>query len=151
MFSFCSEKEFNSAFIYRNNDILITIDNTLTTEKDLIDYYSKSINSPFLNDNWDGWLDAICDLSWLPQRYVYVFHKDLPSLNDTDLRFYIGAMIHADSYWSSYATLIHNGKYPNWACFGLQVLFEKRLETRIRLMYDLLKKDFTCKGNLPQQ
>lgn len=149
MFIFCTESEFDNHVLFPKGGIEIIINSSFKTERDLIDYYARAINSPFPNDNWDGWLDAICDLSWLPHRYVYVYHKALPHLCLEDLDFYVGALIHADSYWSSYEPFLNAKEYPDWASYGTKFFFDTAIKQEVLLMYERLKDKYSTCGNLP--
>ena len=149
MFIFCSEEEFMHFTANRPKEPIVIIDSSLNNERKLIDHYAKAINSPFPHDNWNGWLDTICDLSWHSHEYVSVFHRSLPALSKRDLSFYIGAMIHADSYWSSYVPYFETAEYPEWASYGLKVYFDTSLQKKVLDMYALLKDEWTTVGNLP--
>ena len=44
---------------------VVLIDDTLLSEQAVIDRIEKALDASYEKDNWDGFRDAITDLSWL--------------------------------------------------------------------------------------
>ena len=67
----------------------ILIDDSLQSERDVIDRIEQALDSPYDKDNWDGFDDVLRDLQWLKESQVVLIHKSLPRLTSRDLRIYL--------------------------------------------------------------
>ena len=80
---------------------VVLIDNTLLSEQAVIDRIEKALDAPYEKDNWDGFRDAITDLSWLDCSSVVLVHQSLPKLNGWDMNVYLEQLYDASAEWES--------------------------------------------------
>lgn len=59
------------------------------------------MDAPYEKDNWDGFRDAITDLSWLDCSSVVLVHQSLPKLNGWDMNVYLKQLYDASAEWES--------------------------------------------------
>ena len=95
-------------FVNNNNEIpdypssrAVLIDDSLLSEQAVIDRIEKALDAPYEKDNWDGFWDAITDLSWLDCSSVVLVHKTLPKLNGWDMKVYLEQLYDASAEWES--------------------------------------------------
>ena len=95
-------------FVNNNNEIpdypssrVVLIDDSLLSEQAVIDRIEIALGAPYEKDNWDGFWDAITDLSWLGCRSIVLVHKALPKLNGWDMKIYLELLYDASSRWDS--------------------------------------------------
>ena len=84
-----------------SNSRVVLIDDSLQSERAVIDRIEIALDAPYDKDNWDGFRDAIRDLSWLDQRSIVLVHKSLPALNGWDMKIYLEILYDASSEWNS--------------------------------------------------
>lgn len=109
---------------------VVLIDNSLQSERSVIDKIEKALSAPYDKDNWDGFRDAIGDLSWLECYSIVLVHKSLPKLNGWDMKIYLELIYEASTKWDS--------------AYGdkeFQVFF---------LLEDKARVDFFLPGKIPQ-
>jgi RNAse (barnase) inhibitor barstar len=53
----------------------------------------------YFGNNWDGLYDMLCDLSWIKERVVVIFHADLPRLPPTDMSSYLRLLAESAENW----------------------------------------------------
>ena len=82
--------------------ISIRIDKTIIGKRGIIDYIESHINSPYTNDNWDGFEEAITDLCWLHNKEVRLIHLEWPQLESKDMETYISILKYAVSDGKKY-------------------------------------------------
>ena len=80
---------------------VVLIDDTLLSEQAVIDRIEKALDAPYEKDNWDGFRDAITDLSWLDCSSVVLVHQSLPKLNGWDMNVYLKQLYDASAEWES--------------------------------------------------
>lgn len=78
----------------------ILIDDSLQSERDVIERIEQALDSPYDKDNWDGFNDVLCDLQWLKESQVVLIHKSLPHLTSRDLRIYLEILESVSSLWA---------------------------------------------------
>ena len=90
-------------FVNRIDDIpeyplsrTILIDDSLQSEREVIDRIELALDSPYDRDNWDGFYDALRDLQWLNESQVVLIHKSLPRLTSWDLHIYLDILEEID-------------------------------------------------------
>lgn len=49
--------------------------------------------------NWNALSDCLRDLSWVPEREVVIVHRELPHLNDDDIKLYLDVLCEAARDW----------------------------------------------------
>ena len=67
----------------------ILIDDSLQSEREVIDIIEQALDSPYDKDNWDGFYEVLRDLQWMKESQVVLIHKSLPSLTSWDLHIYL--------------------------------------------------------------
>ena len=80
---------------------VILIDASLQSKDAVIDRIEKALEAPYNEDNWDGFRDAITDLSWLVCPSVVLVHKALPKMNAWDLKTYLELLYDVSKEWDS--------------------------------------------------
>lgn len=83
-----------------SNARVVLIDDSLQSERAVIDWIEKALDSPYDRDNWDGFRDFLHDLQWLKDSRVILIHKSLPSLTAWDLHTYFDLLYEASSLWA---------------------------------------------------
>ena len=115
---------------------IVVIDSHLIGKRDLIDALSEGIESPYVDDNWDGLEEALRDLSWLPVPKVTIIHYGLPDLNDEEMEVYVDVLRCADMEWIRYRS--EKEKYEG---MGIKVCFDENLKTVIeKYISDIIAK-----------
>lgn len=100
MFGYFSDSN-NLIMTKCRGDLIIIIDNDIIGKTNLISTISRSLESPYPNDNWDGLHDALLDLSWVQKKNVKIIHRDLPSLNHSETLVYLSILKSIDTHWTS--------------------------------------------------
>ena len=75
---------------------VIWIDDSLQSKREVIDKIEKAVDAPYEKDNWDGFRDAIRDLSWLKESGVVIIHQSLPNLDAWEQQAYIQILAEAE-------------------------------------------------------
>lgn len=83
------------------NSRVVLIDDSLQSERAVIDRIEKALDAPYEKDNWDGFWDAITDLSWLDCSSVVLVNKSLPKLSGWDMKVYLEQLYDASVEWES--------------------------------------------------
>ena len=102
MFNYFSTNDIGSILINTPDVISIRIDNSIIGERGIIDHIEARISSPYTNDNWDGFSEAICDLCWLSSKQVRLVHVDLPLLSEHEMNIYLSILKHTEVFWSHF-------------------------------------------------
>ena len=80
---------------------VVLIDDSLQSGRTVIDRIEKALDAPYERDNWDGFRDAVTDLSWLDCSSVVLVNKSLPKLNGWDMKVYLEQLYDASAEWDS--------------------------------------------------
>ena len=80
---------------------IIVIDKSIIGKKEIISRISRGINSPYPEDNWDGFEESLCDLSWILNDTVRIIHQELPIMEDSDLKTYVSVLKTAVDSWGN--------------------------------------------------
>ena len=75
--------------ISANYDRVVILGDYIKQERMLIDTIENALESPYDKDNWDGFLDAVTDLTWLEDRKLAIIHTSLPALSKKHLKIYV--------------------------------------------------------------
>ncbi len=80
---------------------VVYLDDSLCTEREVIDTIEVAIEAPYEKDNWDGFNDAIVEWDcWLKDvSCVVLIHKSLPSLNAWDMNIYLELLSDNSALW----------------------------------------------------
>lgn len=100
MFAFLGKTDLEDIINQSSNAIHIIIDDSIYGKAELINTINSRINSPYSNDNWDGFQEALIDLSWLKETIILV-HFNLPILGEKDLYTYLSVLHHAVKEWNN--------------------------------------------------
>lgn len=65
----------------------------------LFTWYNRSLNFPYFGYNWDSLYDLLCDLSWLPEKHLWICHDQIPRLPANDLVKYIEILRDVANSW----------------------------------------------------
>ena len=85
-----------------NRQLVIKITSDITSMRSIIDYIEAAVESPYVKDNWDGFLEAITDLTWLDRKRIILLHDGLPGLAPNDLKTYLEVIKIASDSWDSF-------------------------------------------------
>ncbi len=88
--------------ISANYDRVVILGDYIKQERMLIDTIENALESPYDKDNWDGFLDAVTDLTWLEDRKLAIIHTSLPALSKKHLKIYVEIIDIANRYWESF-------------------------------------------------
>lgn len=120
----------NSELVHLSNkgpeDFIIIIDKSIVGKEELISKISHGVNSPYLEDNWDGLEEALSDLSWILNGTVRIIHLDLPKLSEGDLKVYVSILKVVVNGWEN--------SDKNVYLQDLKVYFPDSLKQRIENM-----------------
>lgn len=116
---------------------IVVIDGNLVGKRALIDAISEGIESPYVDDNWDGLSEALRDLDWLPVPKVTIIHYGLPDLNDEEMEIYVDVLRYADREWIRYRS--EKEKYKG---MGIKVCFDENLKPVVeKYISDIIEKE----------
>ena len=73
--------------VYNVQDLYVKLAETL----DFPNYFGK---------NWDALIDLYRDFTWIEQKAIIIFHKDLSRLSDSELEKYLGCVLICLDTWS---------------------------------------------------
>lgn len=73
--------------VYNVQDLYVKLAETL----DFPNYFGK---------NWDALIDLYRDFTWIEQKTIIIFHKDLSRLSDSELEKYLGCVLICLDTWS---------------------------------------------------
>lgn len=94
----------------------------ICSETELYSEYDKQFNFPYFGFNWDALRDSLCGLDeWMKEKKIIIIHKELPHLEERDLRIYISVLYDVCELW---------GKYPDVLEF--KVFFPQHYKEKIR-------------------
>jgi len=82
-------------------------------KQSLLKQLSNELQFPsYFGNNWDALDECLRDLSWLPQRNVYLIHKTLPSLPEKQLKVYLSVLATATHFW------LEHPEHEFWVAFA---------------------------------
>ena len=91
----------------------ILINDKICGVSNLINYIEKSLNSPYQDDNWDGFRDCLLDLSWVSDTAIEIVHESLPILSERDFSSYIDILYEAERVWWQWRELDFSVVFPD--------------------------------------
>ena len=79
---------------------VVELSSCINTKKDLIQELSEKLNFPkYFSYNWDSLYDFLRDFSWINSKDIYIIHKEIPKLNNDDLKIYLEVLIDSLEDW----------------------------------------------------
>ena len=107
MIEYLDKEELQALLEAHPEDRNIVIDKD-TPGDDLIEIIELGIDSPYIKDeglphereNWNGFYDAICDMSWLSNVTVRLIHFGLPEQDGRNQEIYLDSLKDADIDWN---------------------------------------------------
>ena len=70
------------------------------TRDALMEALQEALSFPsWFGRNWDAVWDCLCDLHWIPERRVVLWHEELPGLEGDEQRAYLEILLDAVSDW----------------------------------------------------
>ncbi|MFN8831451.1 MAG: barstar family protein [Labrys sp. (in: a-proteobacteria)] len=72
-----------------------------TTPRDVTGWYADILGIPeYFGANWDAFDECLRDLSWVKERRLVLFHRDVPiAANPKDRRIYLEVLANAATDW----------------------------------------------------
>ena len=131
MFIFLSQDELNQLCNKTPEDTFITIDNSIIGKKELISKISQGINSPYIEDNWDGLEESLIDLSWVSNGIIKIIHRELPILTDLDMIVYVSVLKTVTSSWENIDKSVYIQDLKVYFSDSLKLYVENLLNTEI--------------------
>ena len=105
-------------------------DSTVTNQLELFGAYGQGLDAPngYFGENWNAFLDCICDLDWIKVPDVFIVHRDLPHLSREEIQIYLGILRDATATWADEKTAELRRHYPGFVSHFLTVYFTEDLE-----------------------
>ena len=92
------------------------------SKTELYKVYNMHFKFPYFGFNWDALIDSLSGLDeWMKEKDIIIIHKDLPHLEQRDLKTYISVLYDTCDFWE---------KHPDDKRF--QVFFSKKDQTVIQ-------------------
>lgn len=136
--------EFIDVDAFRPNldEFVVDVPKGIRSKADLISHLSQLANFPAsFGRNWDALLDALRDLSWIPNRSIVVLHRDIPLRNEmTESKIYLDLLTELLHDWAGSPELDAIQPPSGWDYIhhDLRILFPRNVEADLRKM---LKED----------
>lgn len=92
---------------FRASDTLVfEVDPRLADKKALLAWFADRLKFPeHFGSNWDAFDESLRDLSWISQRKIVLFHRDLPLAgNPKDRMTYLDVLVGVVRDWQSHAS-----------------------------------------------
>jgi hypothetical protein len=104
-----------------------------TGQLELFKAYVEGFEAPngYFGENWNAFLDCICDLDWIKDQDVFVVHYDLPHLSQEETAIYLNILLDAVATWTGRKTAELHRRYPDFVPHRLIVYFPKDIESTV--------------------
>lgn len=79
--------------------LIVRIDNSLTTQRQLLQEIYAQLRTPYGGENWDALRDVLADLSWIDESAVALVHAALPLRDETEQRTYLRLLLEEARFW----------------------------------------------------
>jgi len=81
---------------------VFVVPTSIRNKDELLNWYAEALSMPYFGRNWDALEECLRDLSWLSERRIVVFHKDVPlAANSADQRLYLDILAGAARDWKT--------------------------------------------------
>lgn len=91
----------NNALVVNNFDIdekdFVVRIPYVGSKKDLLVKLKEQLSFPYFGYNWDALDEVLCDLEWIINKRIVLFHEKTPSLSEDDLKIYLDILQNAVS------------------------------------------------------
>ena len=83
------------------------------TTAELLEVYARQFNFPsYFGYNWDALKDSLCYLDeWMQEKRIVIIHKDMPRLEESELRIYIRVLYGTCELWRKYPDVLQMKVY----------------------------------------
>lgn len=118
----------------RRRGFVFAVDgSTVTDQLELFRVYGQGLDAPngYFGENWNAFLDCICDLDWINVPDVFIVHRDLPYLSREEIQIYLDMLRDAVATWADEKTTELHRHYPDFVSHRLTVFFPKDLEATV--------------------
>lgn len=82
---------------------ILEVPETLAGKDALLAWYARALEMPeYFGSNWDAFDECLRDLSWLKERRLVLYHRDIPlKSSPNDQRVYVDVLARAVEDWKS--------------------------------------------------
>lgn len=115
----------------RRRGFVFVVDGFAATDQhELFRAYGQGLDAPngYFGENWNAFLDCICELDWIKTPEVFIIHRDLPQLSREDTVIYLEILRDAVETWADAKTAELHRSYSHFVPHRLTVYFPKALE-----------------------
>ncbi len=82
-------------------DRVATLQHGISSTEKLMDELVRALDLPwYFGRNWNALDEVLRDLSWIPERRVFLVHPDLPKLSTNDLTTYLSVLSDSAQHWA---------------------------------------------------
>ncbi|MFO0345042.1 MAG: barstar family protein [Labrys sp. (in: a-proteobacteria)] len=91
----------NIASLRRESTRVLELPTALSDKDALLGWYAVILGIPeYFGANWDAFDECLRDLSWVKERRLVLFHRDVPiAANPKDRRIYLEVLANAATDW----------------------------------------------------
>jgi RNAse (barnase) inhibitor barstar len=89
------------ALLRRENTRVLEVPAELSDKDALLRWYADALAMPeYFGANWDAFDECLRDLSWVRERRIVLFHRDVPiAANHQDRKIYVEVLANAATDW----------------------------------------------------
>jgi hypothetical protein len=92
---------FVHTFEMREGDFLFELPDSISSKAELMGLYAKGLHFPDqFGGNWDALYDCLCDLSWIKEKRIVIYHRCIPSvIPNADMESYYAVLRDSVTSW----------------------------------------------------
>src|SRR5690606_12872666 len=113
---------------------IFVVDGTESMDQlDMFKTYGEGLSAPngYFGENWNAFLDCVCDLQWMKAHEVFIVHHELPRLSCEDTAIYLDILRNAVETWADEKTDELSRIYPDFVPHRLTIFFPGELKSVI--------------------